>query len=974
MQKIVALSLLFLLAACGSKDQCGSQADCADNSACTEDICSAGQCQNPVISLDDSNACTDDACDPATGISHTPLAGLDDDNQCTTDACDPADGSITHTPLAGIDDDNACTADSCDPSTGVVSHDPININDNNACTTDSCNPITGVSHIPLAGIDDDNACTADSCDPITGVVSHPPLAGIDDNNQCTSDACDPSNGNLTHIPLAAINDNDACTTDACNIANGSITHTPLAGIDDNVACTIDACNSVTGNITHLENDALCTESDGATCTLPSCDTAQGCVEQPIDLLCSDSQACTTADLCDPTLAAADPITGCAFTIDGTVCDDTVDCTDDACTPNTGCSNVANNDNCSNGEVCDLTADCIGNVDTLTQGVITEFVALGVAGNIGELIELHNPGVVGDLNGGTITNAAGQTAIIHPVNNPTGSGLIVVPAGGFVFGVPNPSDPGAIPNEATFVYGDPGTTFEINDTGDNLVLRNNLGSALDEVNFVGNFITNPDTQLSASAFPGFAGASTQLDLTHLNTADNGNGANWCTTFRLFDTAGAPNLSCAPNTVVINELVYDGAQGANTNDPRKTFIELAGPGGTLISDLRVRFVETDGAAAGTQDGPNVRIGDTLPGARMPADGLFVIADNTGGDNQAVPANQRDLQADFDPENDSQAVQLLQEISGNLNLIDALAYIADATDLDALVDNLDGLSFVETTPALDANQGISLARNIVSLDTNNNGVDFVLDPSPSPGAINQPVLTTIASIFPNDGLATVTTPVVITGTDLSVDANIVFAGVAVPVANCVFDGAPTLITCNIPPSAAATRGDVVYTNTADRGGSTGNVFQGWTYTGALSETNVAAEADFCNIQFPFTTTTAVNTPSELIFGQIFEDGLTNVAVGFPAANILADIGFGPLTTNPTTNADWLFSSATFNVESGFNNNNDEYKATLTIPTAGTFSFVYRFSIDGGVNFTYCDQNGAGANGGLDFEATQLGTIIVQ
>jgi hypothetical protein len=641
-----------------------------------------------------------------------------------------------------------------------------------------------------------------------------------------------------------------------------------------------------------------------------------------------------------------------------------------CAPFTGCSNTANDDNCQAGEFCDPTADCLGNVAALNQGVITEFMALGTAGNVGEFIEIHNPDTAaGDIGGGSITNAANQTVTIRPVNNPTGNGLVIVPAGGFVFGVPNPANAADIPPGATFVYGDPGTTFEIADTGDNLVLRNSTNATLDAVDFVGNFVTNPDTVLGPNVFPGVAGASTQLEPTNLNTTDNGDGANWCTTFRLFDTAGAANLSCAATAVVINEWVIDVPGG----DDGFVFVELAGPGGALIGGATLEDIEgvSGGAGPGTRNNTNGVPTATLPAAlRIPTDGILVIADETGTSGATNVPGSDVIVNDIDTENSGGDV--LQLVFGGA-LIDVVGHGLNSAPL-AVNTAFNGLATFEGAVALYPAAGVSLARNLASEDTNDNSVDFVTDPSPSPGVANQPVNSFIASIVPNDGLVNVTTPVVITGTDLGFAATVTFAGVEIPFANCNFLGTPTTITCNVPPGTLVSRGDVTYVNTADRGGDTATVTNGWTYTGVLNETDASAESDFCNIQFPSTTTTTVGVPSAPIFGQLFEAGLTDVAVGFPAANVLSELGFALTGIDPTTTAGWIFNAAQFNVETGDGNtNNDEYQGTLTIPTAGTFSYAYRFSIDGGLNFTYCDTNGAGANAGLTFETANLGQITV-
>ncbi len=846
----------------------------------------------------------------------------DDDAECTT--------------ASECDDGDACTEDAC--ISRECSNAPVDVDDDDACTTDACDPATGVSHTPV-DVDDDDACTTDACDPVTGV---------------------------SHTPLAAIDDDDACTTDACDAATGDVTHTPV-DIDDEVACTIDACDPATGDITHTTDDTACDDVDGASCTEPVCDAVQGCLEQADNAACADGQACTTADVCDPDAVGADETTGCAYTADHAACDDTVGCTDDVCTPFTGCTSTEEDDNCDPGQTCDATLDCVGGTGDIAEAVITEFVALGEAGNAGELIEVYNPGVVdGDLGGGTITNGAAAVATIRPASNPTGTGPVMIPAGGYAYGVPNPADPADIPPGAAFVYGDPGTTFEIADTGDSLVLRNAAAATLDVVDFTGNFHTNLDVPFDApNAFPGVVGVSTQLDPTRLNTTDNGDGANWCTTFRLFDTAGAANQSCAPTAVVINELVYDGAIGADTADARRTFIELSGPGGARVADLRIRFVETDGATAGNLDGPNHLIGDLLANARLRPDGLFVIADNTGGDSLIVPATRRDAQAAFDPENGSQAAQLLLDIGGALSYVDALAY-AGTDQLDVLVDSTDALPLVETSAAIDANQGVSLARNLVSEDTGANAVDFVADPSPSPGLVNQPVDTTIASLSIDEGLATVTTTgVVITGTDLGFSATITFAGVAAT--GCNFNGTPTSVTCNVPTGTVG-RGDVVYTNTADRGGDSFTLNDGWTFTGALNETDTADEADYCILQFPATITVAAATATETIYGRIFEAGVTEAAGA--DGSVLAEVGYGPAATSPATTAGWRFSPATYNVQVG---NDDEYQGTLTVPTAGSFSYAFRFSRDGGLNHTYCDLDGAGSNGGLVLDTAQLGALTV-
>jgi hypothetical protein len=91
-------------------------------------------------------------------------------------------------------------------------------------------------------------------------------------------------------------------------------------------------------------------------------------------------------------------------------------------------------------------------------------------------------------------------------------------------------------------------------------------------------------------------------------------------------------------------------------------------------------------------------------------------------------------------------------------------------------------------------------------------------------------------------------------------------------------------------------------------------------------------------------------------------------------AQLGFGPATANPEYQPGWSWTPASFNVQSG---NNDEYMASFTAPGAGDYRYAYRFSLDGGNSWTYCDKNqgdfGAGSNLNLTFDLENLGVLTV-
>jgi hypothetical protein len=257
--------------------------------------------------------------------------------------------------------------------------------------------------------------------------------------------------------------------------------------------------------------------------------------------------------------------------------------------------------------------------------------------------------------------------------------------------------------------------------------------------------------------------------------------------------------------------------------------------------------------------------------------------------------------------------------------------------------------------------------------NGTD-VCDPIDDCQPVGNQSNPQINTVSPNNSLASAGfSGIVLTGSDLLAGATVTIGGVA---ATCSFAAAPTQLTCDLPAGNTVGRADIVVTNTDAQSFTLPN---SWTNTGVLNESDQANELDFCVLQFPFTATASVNQPSDqTIFGQIFEAGLTDTTVGQAAPGVIAELGFGPQGSDPTISGAWSFSATQFNVETGINNNNDEYQGTLTIPVVGTFLYTYRFSLDNGINFTYCDQpatdGGSGSNGGLTFEANQLGTITVQ
>jgi hypothetical protein len=859
----------------------------------------------------DHNACTTDSC--SAGKCSNPAVDPDDGDACTADACDATDG-VSHIPVV-VDDGDACTADACDAATGNVSHTPVSVDDGDACTADACDSATGqVSHTP-AVVDDGDACTADACDAATGNVSHTPVS-VDDGDACTADACDATTG-VSHTPVS-VDDGDACTTDACDATTG-VSHTPVS-VDDGNVCTADACDSTTG----VSHTAVAVD-DGDLCTVDSCDPVSGPSHTPV------------------------------------ATDDGISCTADSCDATLGIQNVAVDQSCPAGQYCDATGCAPAGVSQQAGTVvISEFEAFGQ-----QFVELYNPSTTAavDVHGFTLENAAGQLASLRAPSDPDGTAgdPVSIPAQGFAYGVVNPS--GIMPPGIAFVYGAPGDAFTLSSTGDVLAIFSAQGGKLEDVVDFSTFHTDPDTAMGSSDFPGYAGRSTQVDPAHLTAADNDSGANWCTTFypagsraRVIDTAGAANGSC--NTAVINEAFIDPAG----SDDGFAFVELAGPGGMLVGGATVQDIEGKGASAGSSNTTDVA---TIPaGTRFPVDGLLIIADETGSTGTtAVPnVTAADVIA-FDMDAENSGGDALQLVAGDGTLLDVLGDDPLGADL-AVATNAFGAMW-EGSTAIFVGNGTALARDAVSTDSGDNSADFIGETTPTPGAENVFTPVTITSLSPDNGLFTASTSgVVVTGTGFGPGAKVTF-GSAAPV-SCTVNSS-TQLTCTAPagPNATAERVDVTVTNTSAYGDTTGALTSGWTWTGVANAT--AGAVNWCNTQYPSTLTTLSGDTSDPVYGQVYQPGLTDAAGD--TALIQGELGYGPQSggaaTDPTSSNAWRYTGMSFNTAVG---NNYEYMARLLAPAPATYNYVVRFSLDDGLNYTYCDLDG-----GSDFSTSMLAVWTV-
>jgi len=358
----------------------GSPILCDDGNPCTFDLCEDGDCIYNDIdgSCDDGDVCTQtDLCEAGVCVGTDPQ-DCDDGNPCTVNTCDPADGCQTKDADEPCDDGDVCTdGDWCVDGTCVPGAS-LDCDDGNPCTADSCAAFEGCLNEPLDGVDcdtgdlcfidglceagtcvgqpldcdDGDPCTADLCASDSGCYTEPASGEVcEDGNACTTgDLC--QNGACLGGPPLDCDDGLVCTDDYCDTADGCVNDpVPLDGVscDDGDACTL---NDVCADGICAGPEALDCDDDNV-CTADSCDPELGCVYDAAPGTCDDGDPCTVDDACVDGVCLGTPMD----------CDDGDPCTQDLCDSEQGCFNppVADEDeiSCDDEDLCTLTDTCVG---------------------------------------------------------------------------------------------------------------------------------------------------------------------------------------------------------------------------------------------------------------------------------------------------------------------------------------------------------------------------------------------------------------------------------------------------------------------------------------------------------------------------------------------------------------------------------------------------------------------------------------
>lgn len=169
------------------------------------------------------------------------------------------------------------------------------------------------------------------------------------------------------------------------------------------------------------------------------------------------------------------------------------------------------------------------------------------------------------------------------------------------------------------------------------------------------------------------------------------------------------SGAAASPVISELFYD----APGSDAGLVFVELFGTPGDSLDGLLLEGINGSGGS--------IYKTLSLVGS-IPADGVFVIGDDDGTTTAVANA---DLVADVDFQNGPDSVVLR---SGSL-VLDAVGYGSFGAD---------DLFAGEGSAAPGAPAGASIARFNPAVDSDDNGADFILLDTPTPGLV--PAVTAV------------------------------------------------------------------------------------------------------------------------------------------------------------------------------------------------------------------------------------------
>ncbi len=138
-----------------------------------------------------------------------------------------------------------------------------------------------------------------------------------------------------------------------------------------------------------------------------------------------------------------------------------------------------------------------------------------------------------------------------------------------------------------------------------------------------------------------------------------------------------------------------------------------------------------------------------------------------------------------------------------------------------------------------------------------------------------------------------------------------------------------------------------------------------------------DLCRLQEPLDIEQEAGTEVS-VKGRVTALTITDLTTGNDADPLLVgQAGYGPTNTNPSSSLAWNWFDAMpvadWDAMAAGELNMDEYEAKYDLPGVGNYHHAYRFSVDGGSTWTYCDRDaGEGMDGSQNgYQVTNAGTI---
>lgn len=143
------------------------------------------------------------------------------------------------------------------------------------------------------------------------------------------------------------------------------------------------------------------------------------------------------------------------------------------------------------------------------------------------------------------------------------------------------------------------------------------------------------------------------------------------------------------------------------------------------------------------------------------------------------------------------------------------------------------------------------------------------------------------------------------------------------------------------------------------------GCTASGTTSVSTIDCGIPYANLQFPGAAT-ITNCGTATFYAQVYKEGVTEAAG--QGAGITAWIGTNATNTDPSTWTEASWQVATFNVQSG---NNDEYQATFGPLATGTYYVASRFKYAAG-NFVYGGYEAPPSGGGIWNGTSNISAVL--